>query len=124
MCDILCCVLSGANWGPFAPPFTLQRVFQEDREKARRVGKGIGHFFGAMRIDGFIDPNEFKTQIDEYRKVFYSTKPAKGTSGPILPGDPEHKEEKKRLVEGVPLVMPVVRDLQKIAQTLGMKFLD
>src|SRR5690606_15663702 len=25
MVDILCCVLSGANWGPWAPPFALRQ---------------------------------------------------------------------------------------------------
>jgi len=40
MVDILCCVLSGANWGPFAPPFALRHEIP-----ARSVGKGIGHFF-------------------------------------------------------------------------------
>src|SRR5262249_17929496 len=25
MVDILCCILSGANWGPFAPPFALRQ---------------------------------------------------------------------------------------------------
>ena len=49
MVDILSCVLSGANWGPFAPPFSLSKQFGESEKK---VGKGIGHFFGAMRIDG------------------------------------------------------------------------
>jgi len=51
MVDILTCVLSGANWGPLAPPFALRQEIPE-----RSVGKGIGHFFGAMRIDGFIEP--------------------------------------------------------------------
>jgi LDH2 family malate/lactate/ureidoglycolate dehydrogenase len=37
--DMLCCVLSGANWGPFAPPFALRQEIPE-----RSVGKGIGHF--------------------------------------------------------------------------------
>ncbi len=61
MVDILCCVLSGANWGPFAPPFALRQEIPE-----RSVGKGIGHFFGAMQIDGFIDKDEFKKQIDDW----------------------------------------------------------
>jgi hypothetical protein len=40
-----------------------------------------------MRIDGFTDVDEFKLKVDEYRKVFYKTKPAPGTTGPILPGN-------------------------------------
>lgn len=117
MVDILCCVFSGANWGPFAPPFTL-RLETPDRS----VGKGIGHFFGAMRIDGFIEPDEFKTQIDEWIRVFRATKPAPGTDGPLIPGDPEREAEAIRLVEGVPLVMPVIEDLRHIARATGLTF--
>jgi len=50
MVDGLCCFLSGANWGPFAPPFTLG-IPPSERGS---VGKGIGHFFGALRVDAFI----------------------------------------------------------------------
>src|SRR6266478_1046971 len=74
MVDVLSAVLSGANWGPFAPPFALRLKIPE-----RSVGKGIGHFFGAMRIDGFMDLDSFKRQIDEYIRVFRATKPAPGT---------------------------------------------
>jgi len=42
----------------------------------RSVGEGIGHFFGAMQIDAFIDKLEFKKQIDEWIPVFRKTKPA------------------------------------------------
>ena len=58
------------------------------------VGKGIGHFFGAMQIHGFIDKNEFKKQIDEWIKVFRNTKPAPGTNGPVIPGDPERGQKR------------------------------
>ena len=117
MVDILCCVLSGANWGPFAPPFALRQYVPE-----RSVGKGIGHFFGAMRIDAFLDPDEFRSQIDEYIKVFRATKPAPGTDGPLIPGDPEREFHAIREKEGVPLVMPVVEDLRDIAKQTGLTF--
>src|SRR5436309_12875917 len=57
MVDVLCGVLSGANWGPFTPPFALRQEIP-----SRSVGNGIGHFFGAMQIDGFIDHDSFKRQ--------------------------------------------------------------
>ncbi|HYA28578.1 MAG TPA: Ldh family oxidoreductase [Acidobacteriota bacterium] len=91
MVDILCCVLSGANWGPFAPPFALRQEIPE-----RSVGKGIGHFFGAMQIDGFIDKDEFKKQIDDWIQVFRNSKPAPGTNGPLSPGT---RKEKRKLLE-------------------------
>lgn len=117
MVDILCCVLSGANWGPFAPPFALRQEIPE-----RSVGKGIGHFFGAMQIDGFIDKDEFKKQIDEWINVFRNTKPAPGTHGPLIPGDPEREAEAIRSKEGIPLIKPVVDDLLDISKKTGIPF--
>src|SRR5438067_40599 len=67
MVDVLSGVLSGANWGPFAPAFAIE---QEPRGS---VGRGIGHFFGALRIDGFIDPDEFRRQIDHLVRTFRAT---------------------------------------------------
>lgn len=117
MVDILCGVLSGANWGPFAPPFTIRQEIP-----ARSVGKGIGHFFGAMQIDGFIDKDEFKKQIDDWIHVFRNTKPAPGTSGPLIPGDPEREAEAIRSQEGIPLIKPVVDDLLNISRKTGIPF--
>jgi L-2-hydroxycarboxylate dehydrogenase (NAD+) len=117
MVDILSCVLSGANWGPFAPPFALRQEIPK-----RSVGKGIGHFFGAMRIDGFIDPDAFKTQIDDYIRVFRATKPAPGTNGPLIPGDPEREAEKIRRRTGVPLILPVIEELRDISSKTGIPF--
>jgi LDH2 family malate/lactate/ureidoglycolate dehydrogenase len=115
--DVLSAVLSGANWGPYAPPFALQQEIPE-----RSVGKGIGHFFGAMRIDGFLDADSFKRQIDDYIRVFRATRPAPGTSGPLIPGDPEREAETMRSREGVPLILPIVEDLRDISRKTGIPF--
>ena len=117
MVDILSCVLSGANWGPFAPPTAIDLP-----RSAQQVGKGLGHFFGAWQIEGFIDPLEFKKQIDHWIQVFRSTKPAPGTSGPIIPGDPEREQESIRKEQGIPLLLPVVEDLQFVAKQVGISF--
>ncbi len=119
MVDVLCCVLSGANWGPFAPPFALRQY-----EPERSVGKGIGHFFGAMQIGAFIDPDEFKRQIDDYIRTFRATRPAPGTDGPLIPGDPEREAEAHRREKGVPLVLPVVEDLLDVSKRTGIPFDD
>jgi len=113
--DVLSAVLSGANWGPFTPPFALRQELP-----ARAVGLGIGHFFGALRIDAFIDPDEFKRQIDDFVRTFRATKPAPGTNGPILPGDPEREAEAIRSKLGIPLVVPVVQDLEEISRCTGI----
>jgi LDH2 family malate/lactate/ureidoglycolate dehydrogenase len=115
--DFLCCVLSGANWGPFAPPFALRQHVPE-----RSVGKGIGHFFGAMKLDAFIDPDEFKAQTDDYIRTFRKTAPAPGTDGPLIPGDPELEAEAIRSKEGIPLILPVVEELRDISKRTGIAF--
>jgi LDH2 family malate/lactate/ureidoglycolate dehydrogenase len=117
MVDILSCVLSGANWGPFAPPFALF----EEAPKAS-VGKGIGHFFGAMEIDGFEDVEIFKKRIDHWIEVFRATKPVPGQEAVLIPGDPEYASEKHRSREGIPIIAAVVDDLAHISKETGVPF--
>jgi len=117
MIDLLCGPLSGANWGPFTPAFT---VGHNDPDKW--VGKGLGHFFGALKIEAFIDPDEFKQSVDAWIRRFRATRPAPETNGPLIPGDPEREAESIRRVEGIPLVMPVVEDLRLIARETGVPF--
>ena len=117
MVDILSCVLSGANWGPFAPPTAINLP-----RSTEKVGKGLGHFFGAWQIAGFIDPDEFKHQIDHWIRVFRNTKPAPGTEGPLIPGDPERKQEAIRKEQGIPLLLPIVNDLRQIARDVNVSF--
>ncbi len=117
MVDLLCGPLGGGNWGPFTPPFTLSHA-----DPVREVGKGLGHFFGAMRIDAFIDVDEFKCQVDDWIRTFRATKPAPGTDGPLIPGDPEREAEQTRRTAGIPLVMPVVDDLREISKATNVPF--
>jgi L-2-hydroxycarboxylate dehydrogenase (NAD+) len=117
MVDILCCVLSGANWGPFAPPFALRQEIPQ-----RSVGKGIGHFFGAMKIEAFIDPDEFKTQIDDWIHTFRNTQPQPDSPGVMIPGDPEREAERVRTLSGIPLVLPIVEELRDISRQTGVPF--
>jgi len=117
MVDILSCVLSGANWGPFAPPFALRQEVPE-----RSVGKGIGHIFGAMKIEAFIDTEEFKSQIDDWITEFRNTKPAKGTKGPLIPGDPERLAEEERGSKGIPLIRAVRDELMDVSKRTGVPF--
>jgi LDH2 family malate/lactate/ureidoglycolate dehydrogenase len=115
--DLLCGPLAGANWGPFTPPFALG--FPDAR---RQVGLGIGHFFGAMRIDAFCEPDEFRARIDDWIRTFRASKAAPGTDGPLVPGDPEREAEQVRRRDGVPLVLPVVEDLRHVSRACGVPF--
>ncbi len=115
MVDVLSAVLSGANWGPFVPPFALRQEIP-----ARSVGKGIGHFFGALQISAFIDVDEFKSQIDDWIDTLRATRPRPGVEAVLIPGDPERLAEAERSKLGIPLVPAVVAELRDIAERTGI----
>lgn len=115
MVDILSAVLSGANWGPFTVPFAINSLLPE-----KQVGKGIGHFFGALEIDGFRDKNEFKRNIDEWIYTMRNTAPQPETSGVLIPGDPEREAYQIRMREGIPLHKEVLNSLMEIASYTGI----
>lgn len=115
--DIFSAILSGANYGPWVPPFPAYVPMPTGMP-----GKGIGHFFGAMRIDAFRPADEFKYHMDKWIRRFRSATPAPGHESVLIPGDPEREMEAERLVQGIPLLAPVVADLKGLAEKLGVAF--
>jgi len=114
--DILSAVLSGANYGPWVPPFV---AFLQP--PADPVGLGIGHFVGAMRVDGFRPVDEFKTHMDNWINRFKSAQTVDPDQKVIIPGEPELEAEADRKVNGIPLVDAVVEDLNGLAKRFGLK---
>lgn len=114
--DILSAVLSGANYGPWVPPFV---AFLEP--PADPVGLGIGHFLGAMRVDGFRPKEEFKAHLDHWIDRFKSAKTIDPNQPVIIPGEPELEAEKDRKINGIPLVNAVVEDLHMLADRFKLK---
>jgi L-2-hydroxycarboxylate dehydrogenase (NAD+) len=115
MVDILSAVLSGANWGPFAIPFAIHVA-----PSGRQVGKGIGHVFGALDIEGFRDKLEFKKNMDEWINTMRSTKPLPGSPGVLIPGDPERQAYQERMKQGIPVNKEVVASLEAVADITGV----
>jgi len=108
--DIFSAVFSGANYGPWVPPFVS---FLEPTDDP--VGKGIGHFLGAMRIDAFRPAQEFKNEMDRWITRFRNSKPSAGEAQVLIPGDPERIMYLARIKDGVPLLPAVVSNLQELA---------
>jgi LDH2 family malate/lactate/ureidoglycolate dehydrogenase len=117
--DILSAVLSGANYGPWVPPFVAFLDPPDDP-----VGEGIGHFLGAMRIDGFRPVDEFKSHMDNWINRFKSSATVDPDQKVIIPGEPETEAEADRKVNGIPLVDAVVKDLNELAERFGIKLLE
>jgi len=115
--DIFSAVLSGANYGPWVPPFVSFLAPPTDP-----VGKGIGHFFGAMRVDAFRPAAEFKSHMDNWISRFRSAKTIEGQPRVLIPGDPEREMHEIRIKEGIPLNPKVVDDLRELAEKFELNF--
>ena len=115
--DILSAVLSGANYGPWVPPFPAYVPMPDEQP-----GKGIGHFFGAMRIDAFRPEEDFKKNMDKWIQRFRSAKTVEGQKRVIIPGDPEREMEAERMKHGIPLMPVVLDDLKYLAEKFGIGF--
>jgi LDH2 family malate/lactate/ureidoglycolate dehydrogenase len=115
--DIFSAVLSGASFGPWAPPFPAYVPMPENMP-----GEGLGHFIGAMRIDAFRPAADFKSNMDLWLNRFRNATPAKGHEQVYVAGDIERSMEKVRMQNGIPLVQTVQHDLKTLAQKMSLSF--
>lgn len=113
--DIFSAVLSGANYGPWVPPFPAYVPMPEEQP-----GKGIGHFFGAMRIDAFRPAEDFKFNMDKWITRFRAAKTIEGQERVLIPGDPEREMEERRIRSGIPLLKVVEDDMEFLAEKFGI----
>lgn len=115
--DILTAVLSGANYGPWVPPFVAFLAPPENP-----VGEGIGHFFGALRIDAFRPAEDFKKHMDNWISRFRASKTIAGQPRVLIPGDPEREMEAYRKNNGIPLNPKVEQDLKALGEKFELTF--
>lgn len=114
--DIFSAVLSGANYGPWVPPFVS---FLDPLPNL--VGEGLGHFFGAMRIDAFRPKEEFLENMDNWITRFRNAEPVDSSEKVQIPGDFERETQAVRLAKGINLLEPVIEDLQSLAQKFKLR---
>lgn len=114
--DIFSAVLSGASYGPWAPPFPAYIPMPENMP-----GNGLGHFVGAMRIDAFRPATTFKSHMDNWIGRFRKAAPVDPSNPVLIPGDPERIIEAERLKNGIPLLPVVVEDLIATGDLFGIR---
>ena len=115
--DIFSAVLSGANYGPWVPPFV---AFLDPTSDP--VGDGIGHFFGAMRIDAFRPADDFLYHMDNWISAFRSATAIDENHAVQIPGDQERFAEIERNQHGIPINENVIADLKELAASLKIEF--
>jgi len=107
MVDILCGLLSGANYGP---------------KINMKTSSNLGHFFAAMRVDLFQPLEEFKAEMDTMIRMLKATPKADGHDRIYVHGEKEFERYEERSRLGIPLHARVVADLQKLAEELGIGY--
>lgn len=110
LADILCGVLSGGCFGPTLP------FADETKEGA------ISHWFGAFRIDGFRDVDEFKADMDVELRYFKESSAARGAQRIMVAGEPEILKAAYHRQYGIPVHAKVWDGLQRLASELDLPF--
>ena len=107
MVDILCAVLCGAPSGPGVAD-------------ARTSSGRVSHFFGAVRIDTFRDPREFRRDMDRMLADLRNSPLAKGAGRVYYAGQKEFEHERECLREGVPLLRQTYDQICAIGSECGL----
>jgi LDH2 family malate/lactate/ureidoglycolate dehydrogenase len=108
MVDILCAVLCGAPYGTGVA------------DTATSSGR-VSHFFGAIRIDAFRDPVEFRRDMDRMLGMLRNSPPAEGAERVYYAGLKEFEAEEKSIREGVSILGKTYVQLVEIGKELGVE---
>ena len=101
MVDILCGVLSGGDFGA-------------DLADTANSTARVSHFFGAIRIDRFRDPADFRRDMDQMLRRLRTSPPAEDAERVYFAGQKEFAEEAAAAREGVRLVTQTYERLRAI----------
>jgi L-2-hydroxycarboxylate dehydrogenase (NAD+) len=110
MVEVLCSILSGGNFltnvgGPSKPEPT-----------------GVSHFFLAINIEAFRPVYDFKLSIDSMIELLKRSPLAVGRDEILVSGEKEFAYAKFNQEHGVPLIKPIVDDLIKEGEKIGVPF--
>jgi LDH2 family malate/lactate/ureidoglycolate dehydrogenase len=79
---------------------------------------GTAHSFGALRVDCFIHPDEFKNRVDEMVELMRSCPRAPGVERIYVPGEIELETQRTREAQGIPVSPPLMEDLAALGREL------
>ena len=106
-CEILSTILSGMGPG-FLMPKTPRPL--------------MAHYVQAIKIDGFIDPEQFKDDMDDFLGGLRNAKPAPGHDRVVYAGLPEAEEILIRQRDGIPYHREVIEWFESIKAELDLGF--
>ncbi|MFH1639902.1 MAG: Ldh family oxidoreductase [Chloroflexota bacterium] len=107
--DILSSILSGS--------LSSIEILGEPGSQGR-----CNHFFGALRVSGFMPIEEFKKGIDGLAKAYHALPKMAGVNRIFLAGEKEHEIGKERRDSGIPLDPVVTASLKELAKELHIEY--
>jgi LDH2 family malate/lactate/ureidoglycolate dehydrogenase len=108
MVDIFTGVLSGGYYGPL--------VYGKKGE-----GAGVCHFFGAIKLDSFIPPEDFKKSMDDLIRRLKGHTKAAGSDKIWIHGEKEYEKEDAQL-ENVAISAKVAEALKELGAQAGVPY--
>lgn len=108
--EIMCSILSGGNY--------LTQVGSPSKPEPT----GVSHFFMAINIEAFRPLIDFKMQLDDMIRLLKTSPLAVDRDEILVAGTKEFEYQKYNEVNGVPLIQPIVDDLMKEAEKVGVDF--
>jgi len=109
--DIFSALLSGAACSDLTYPVD---------KNGRPLPANLGHFLGAIRIDGFRQLSEFKASMDDLIRRIRCSSKLEGFNRIYIHGEKEFETAERSSREGIPLHEKIVVDLQTLAGELGL----
>jgi len=79
-----------------------------------------GLFVTVIDIASFTAPEEFRKQVDGFIEYVKSSPTVPGVDEILVPGEPEFREERRRLREGIPVEDETWRQVMEAAEAVGM----
>ena len=113
MVDILSGILPGAGYA--------NNIYLKNEDGSPKPAN-VGHFFGALRVDGFRPVDEFKIAMDDAIRRLRATPTAVGQNRIYIHGEKEYEIEDDRKVNGVILHPKVEADLRAMAEEFGVEY--
>jgi len=102
MLDVLCGVLSGGRFG------------------GNLGAPGSGHFFLALKVEGYIPIDEFRQRMDALIDQIHASPLAPGSERIYLPGEIEFNLEQERQRSGIPLEQRLLDRLDQLGVERGI----
>lgn len=110
--DVFSGILSGAQFGPHLN--NMWNDFEHPQD--------VGHFFIAVDISKFTDPDLFRDRMDTMTAEIKSLPKKDGVREIMVPGELEYRRKEERKKNGIPLSTVVYEELRALSKRYQVPF--